>query len=87
MASGEKLLERMRSSPHDWGERDFERLLLHFGFSQREGSNHTIYRHSDLPNGMVVTVPRHRDLRPYVARKAVRAVDLVREAHEEAGDE
>lgn len=85
MASGAKLLERMDSSPHDWGEGDLERLLLHFGFWKKEGGNHTIYRHELLPDGQVVVVPRHRNVRAHVVRKAVRAVKMVKQRREADG--
>lgn len=38
-----------------------------------------------LPPGAVVTVPRHRRIRAHVARKAVKAIDLVRKKKEDLG--
>jgi len=78
MASGEALLEKMRRAPHGNTPGDIERLLSHFGFKKQEGANHSIFRHDALPPGEVVTVPRHRPVRAYVARRAVKAVDSIR---------
>lgn len=77
MASGADLLEKMRRSPHGHSPRDFARLLGHFGFKRLEKTNHTVYRHELLAPGVVVTVPRHRPVKSYVARQAVSAVDSV----------
>ncbi|MEM7416804.1 MAG: type II toxin-antitoxin system HicA family toxin [Gemmatimonadota bacterium] len=54
-----------------------DRLLTRFGFEKSEQANHMKYRHELLPTGAVVTVPRHRRVRGYVARSAVAAVDSV----------
>ena len=77
MASGADLLEQIRRSPHGRSQGDLERLLKAFGFMKHAGKKHLIFRHELLPPGMVVTVPRHRSLRSHVARKAVKAIDLV----------
>lgn len=77
MASGKKLLEKMRGAPAGHVPSDFERLFTHYGFKKREGKNHTTYRHELQPPGAVVTVPRHRPVKPYVARQAVAAIDFV----------
>ena len=79
MASGDDLLEKMRRSPAGHSAKDFDRLLLHYGFSKREGGGHTVYGHELLDGGHVVVVPRHRSIRDHVARKAVGAIDLVKE--------
>ena len=78
MASADELLESIRRSPHDRSPADLDRLLQHFGFDRSEGGNHTTYRHPALGSRVAVQVHRHRRLRDYVARQAVRAVDLVR---------
>jgi len=85
MASGDALLEKMRRSPSGYGARDLDRLLSHFGFVSREGSNHRVYRHELLEAGRVVVVPRHRSVRAHVVRKAVSAVDSVVERRSEDG--
>lgn len=77
MASGADLLEGIRRSPQDRKRQELDRVLSHFGFRKSEGANHTIYRHEHLPPGYVVIIPRHQTVRAYVARKVVKAVDLV----------
>jgi len=86
----DKLLERMRRSPKGgWGQDDIGSLLRGFGFSEREGSNHRLYKHPKLP-GVRVTVGRHNDLAVgYVldAIRAVHALKLTEEEHEDGNDE
>lgn len=82
MASGAKLLEKMRRSPHGHGQRDFRRLFKHFGFEELKKTKHWAFRHELMDPGDVVLVPRHKDVRAYVARKAVKAIDLVIERQE-----
>lgn len=83
MASGADLLEKMRRSPHGYGQAHFERLFKHYGFKKSEQTRHTVYRHELLDPGDVVLVPRHRKVKGYITRKAVAAVDLVLARREE----
>lgn len=78
MASGAELLKKLRRSRGDCSRAEIVRLLKHFGFQLHEGANHSMFTHELLPPGMVVTVPRHRRLKSWVARDAVEAVDLVK---------
>ena len=78
MASPADLLETVRVSPYDREPREIERILTFFGFGKKEGRSHTIYIHEQFPD-IRVTVPRHRVLRAYVARRVVAAIDLVEE--------
>ena len=87
MASGADLLEKMRRSPDGHSLRDFERLLLHYGFAKNEGGKHTVYSHELLDDGRVVTVPRNRTIRAHVARKAVAAVDFILERRKSDGED
>ena len=87
MVSGTDLLEKMRRSPDGHSFRDFQRLLLHYGFVKNEGGNHTVYGHELLDEGRVVTVPRHRSIRAHVARKAVAAVDFILERRKSDGED
>jgi hypothetical protein len=68
-----KLLERMRRSKAGWRPRHYERLFMGFGFEARQGGEHTIYYDLDDPDNSV-SVPRHRELKPYLAGLAVAAV-------------
>ena len=40
MASGEKLLARLRASPNDCKRSDVTRMLEHYGFEAGERANH-----------------------------------------------
>lgn len=86
MTSGAKLLERMRASPNGWSATDVDRLLRAHGFTCHHGSKHDVYSHELLVGLAVrkVTVPRHRDLRAHVVRKAVQAVEKVLELSRES---
>lgn len=84
MASGEALLDKMRRTPHGWGEKHLDRLLKYYGFVVG-GTKHAIYRHELLNDGRVVTVPRHRKVRAHVVKKAIKAVDYVQERRSRDG--
>jgi hypothetical protein len=86
--AAQKMLERMRNSPSGWGQRDFERLFLGFGFIRKEGKKHTIYFHPRFLD-LWISVPRHNTLREWVARDAVKLLDEViqRSKPREVGDE
>jgi len=77
MTSGAELLEKLRRNRGDCSRAEVVRLLKRFGFLLHEGAKHSMFSHELLPPGMVVTVPRHRRLKGWVARDAVEAVDLV----------
>ena len=70
----EKLLQRARTSPHDWSPDEVVKLLTSFGFECWEGKRHAICRHS-VKRDVYHVVPRHRRLRSYVVREAVRLID------------
>lgn len=79
MTTRERLLESVRASPG--GQRDgvLGRLLERYGFVKHEGGRHTIFRHERMPAGAVVVVPRHNQLKAYVAKQVVAAIDLILE--------
>ena len=77
MATRAELLERVRRAPGGQSAATLGRLLERYGFERHEGRRHTIFRHERMPPGAVVTVPRHGNLRAYVARSAVAAIDLI----------
>lgn len=76
----------MRASPDGWSAKDVDRLLLGHGFTCHHGGKHDVYSHELLVGTEVrkLTVPRHRDLRAHVVRKAVAAVDRVLELGSDA---
>jgi predicted RNA binding protein YcfA (HicA-like mRNA interferase family) len=71
--AAQKLLERMRSTSSGWGQKDFEHLLVGFGFQRREGK-HTIYNHPTFTD-LWISIPRHKKLKGWVARDAVKLID------------
>ena len=74
-------MRKARVSPHDWSPGKVVALLEGFGFESWEGKKHIICRHKDNPDVYHV-VPRHRRLRSYVVRDAVKLIDSIREADE-----
>ena len=75
--SADNILEDMRASQSGWGQKDFEKLFTGFGF-EKKGKKHDIYIHPDHPE-IRATVPRHNELKEYVAKKAVIAIDMLKE--------
>lgn len=73
----EKLLRKARLSPHDWSPDEVVALLSSFGFVCWEGKKHTVCRHPKDPN-VYHTIPRHRRVRSYVVKAAVRLIDATR---------
>ena len=71
--NSEKLLERMENTQSGWGQNDFEKLFVGYGFNFREGKKHTIYWHPVYLQ-LKISVPRHNDLKPWVAREAIKLI-------------
>lgn len=80
----DRLLARMESSPSGFRPQDFKTVLVGYGFEFREGSKHTVYQHN-LYADLVITVPRHSKLRPWVARDVVKLVRTLCRREKEAG--
>jgi hypothetical protein len=80
------LLERMRRTPAGWTSADFERLYTGFGFVRRNRGAHTVYQYLSYP-WLYAAVPRHRALKAWVARDAVRLIDELRQLQEAGHDE
>jgi len=74
MASKEKRLERLRTSPHGWSHESLERLVQAFGFVSRGGSKHAYYVDAD-DEANVVRIPRHKPVKEYVVEQVVAAID------------
>ena len=79
--SAEQLLERMRRSPNGWGEQDMRTVLKGHGFKFREGK-HTVYEHETHAE-LRILVPRHRDLRAWVARDVVKLIESLAQQERE----
>ena len=71
-----KRLEQTKSTRAGWGQAHYERLLMSFGFLSRQGRKHTIYWDPD-DKANRVSVPRHGDLKAYVAEQVIAAVETM----------
>jgi hypothetical protein len=80
----EELLQRARTSPHDWPPRQLIKLLESFGFKCGEGKDQTICRHIGEPD-VYLAIPRHRRVQSHVVRKAVKLIEGLRDRGRESG--
>lgn len=77
------LLERMRATPHGWKVAQLRRVLLAAGFSLSPiPGKHDVYRHP-LSTELFVTLPRHRPVKAYLVKQALRAIDLAARLEED----
>jgi hypothetical protein len=77
MSAAERILAEMRRTKTGWTPSDFRSLYEGFGFTSREGGNHTLYKHPRFPH-LRGTVARHRKLAPFYAEQAVECIDELR---------
>jgi hypothetical protein len=68
----------MRRSLSGWGSDDLATLYEGFGFTRREGANHTIYSHPKYPD-LYATVGRHTELAKGYVETAIKRIDTLRE--------
>lgn len=80
--SAEQLLEKMKRSPHGYGDQDMMTVLVGHGFRYREGNKHTVYQHKTHAD-LTISVPRHRDLRAWVSRDVVRLIETLAQREKE----
>jgi len=78
VASGEKLLQKMRESRSGWKPNDLDRLYRYFGFNVREGGKHRVYWHPEFPQ-LIATVKRGNKLDKAYIRDAVELIDRLLE--------
>jgi len=71
-----KLYEKLQQSPNPViAFRDFERLLVAFGFAlQRTRGSHRAYKHRDAPELLTVQ-PKGKDAKPYQIRKLLDMIE------------
>jgi predicted RNA binding protein YcfA (HicA-like mRNA interferase family) len=76
MVKPKKLYELLLDSPgRITAFRDFEQLLLAFGFSERRRrGSHRAYKHPDVPELLTIQ-PRGKDAQPYQVRRFLSMVD------------
>ena len=80
--SADNLLERMRQSPAGHGDEDMKTVLVGRGFRFRQGGKHTVYQH-EKHHDLTISVPRHRNLKPWVARDVVKLMDTLSQREED----
>ena len=86
MKQAEKLLRRMRQSKSGWGQVDFAKLYIGFGFEATEGKKHTIYIHPEYPN-LRASVGRHNNLATGYAETAINLIDQLKKLQAAREDE
>ncbi len=73
MSKIEKLLNQMRSNPHDWQIDILKKLARRFNIEWRQpGTSHVTFRH---PNGAKITVPAHKPIKPIYIKKFIRFIE------------
>jgi hypothetical protein len=86
MASGPKLLDRIRRTRSGHSERDFFSVLRYYGYQKVREANHgSIWRHDTLashPDPAVrslsrVMIPKGSETKTYVAEQVVTSVDTL----------
>lgn len=73
-----KQLDATRRTKAGWGQNHHKHLLTAFGFVFRDGGKHRTYYvpdHKDIR----VMIPRHGELKAYVAEQVVEAIDKLLE--------
>jgi hypothetical protein len=77
MSAAEKLFEKMKATLNGWGQNDFKKLYLGYGFDEC-GTKHAIYIHPEYPE-LRATVSRHNSLPPAYASQAVKIISRLKE--------
>ena len=76
-----KLYQKIKNNPKNVSFNELDKLLTRFGgFKRRNprgGSSHYTYSHSDLSE--IITIPKSRPVKPIYIKKALRAIDMVKD--------
>jgi len=76
MSKSDKILEKMRSNPHDWRIEQLKSLADAHGVDYRQpGTSHVTFRH---PNGAKLTVPARKPIAPEYVKQFLRLITLGR---------
>jgi predicted RNA binding protein YcfA (HicA-like mRNA interferase family) len=79
MSRGDKLLERMRANPRDWRIDDVVMLCEAEGIACTPPSNGSHYKVKHPAVARILTIPRHRPIKPPYIRELVSFITEVRE--------
>ena len=61
MAKADKILQKMRNNPRDWGIETFKAVADRFGIPYRQrGTSHVTFRRAD---GKMVTIPTRKPIK------------------------
>ena len=67
----------MKQTKDGWRPKDFETLYEGYGFTKKEGGNHTTYTNAEY--GLIVQVARHNSLATGYAAQAVKTITALLE--------
>lgn len=82
--SAKQLLRRMWRSTHGYSAQDVQTVLRGQGFKFRDRGKHTYYWHDEFVD-LTISVPRHRELKPWVIREVVRLLETLSRYEQEEG--
>ena len=76
MSKRDKLLSSIRNNPSNVKFETLQKLLLHFGFNERQpkgGSSHYTY----TLNGHVITIPKHKPVNKIYVKQFLKLIDEI----------
>lgn len=79
----EKLLQKMRNNPRDWGIDDLKAIATRYGFAFRQpGTSHVTFSNGKQR----VTVPSHKPIKPIYVQQFVAMIETSLEVTSEIID-
>lgn len=77
MSKISKQLEKMSNNPRDWRIEDLKKIADRVGLSYRQpGTSHVTFRST---NGLKLTVPAHKPIKPIYIKMFIELVDMLGE--------
>jgi hypothetical protein len=77
MSKIDKLLEKMRNNPRDWGIETLQAIAERYGIIYRQpGTSHVTFR---AANGQKVTVPAHKPIKPVYIKQFIALIEDIGE--------
>ena len=76
MSKRDKLLKSIRNNPANVKFETLQKLLLHFGFKERQprsGSSHYTY----TLNGYIITIPKHKPVNKVYVKQFLKLIDEI----------
>jgi predicted RNA binding protein YcfA (HicA-like mRNA interferase family) len=76
MSKIDKLLEKMRNNPRDWGIETLQAIAERYGIVYRQpGTSHVTFR---AANGQKVTVPAHKPIKSVYIKQFIALIEDMR---------